>query len=72
MVQVTDRPPEIAVVVYRFIVDHPGSHTYTIARALAIRTRDMSSILSSLELRGWLVYEDDNGRLYQFTLTPFA
>lgn len=56
-----------SIALYEHIAANPGSTISSIAQALEIRTQDVYSKLSTLESNGYLLYEDEYGRLYPFS-----
>lgn len=60
----TTQPSIIARLVYAYVYSHPGCNANHIVCAFALPKGSIHSILASLEIPGWFLYEDDDGGLW--------
>lgn len=51
---------------YRYVEENPGSTKAEIVRLSGVRSRSAESVLGTLERYGWLLSEDQSGKLYAF------
>lgn len=51
---------------YRTIAQHPGRRAAEIARLLGWHRSQVTRMLPDLEEQGYLLYEDEQGRLWPF------
>lgn len=49
---------------YDLICAHPGNSSYWYAKRIGVPKTNMGRVLASAELLGYLLAEDDRGRLY--------
>ncbi len=52
--------------IYRKIEEHPGKRPGFIARILGLNRSEVTRALPAMEKRGFLISEDDKGRLWPF------
>jgi DNA-binding IclR family transcriptional regulator len=52
--------------IYRKIEAHPGERPGFLARLLGVNRSEVTRALPALEEKGWLVSEDEHGRLWPF------
>jgi DNA-binding IclR family transcriptional regulator len=52
--------------IYRKIEAYPGERPGFLARLLGLNRSEVTRALPALEEKGWLVSEDDHGRLWPF------
>ena len=58
--------PKKAEAIYRKVEEHPGTRPGLIARLLGVPRSDVTRNLPMLEQRGFLLSEDEKGRLWPF------
>lgn len=56
--------PERTTLIYNYIKEHPGSTSSEIGKALGINYRVVANALPSLDLHGYMVYQDEYNRLF--------
>ena len=63
------RHPDMAQLegIYRQIKEHPGERPSLIARLLGLHRSEVTRALPSMEGKGFLICEDDHGRLWPFS-----
>lgn len=52
--------------IYRKIEEYPGERPGFLARLLGVNRSEVTRALPALESKGWLVSEDEHGRLWPF------
>jgi DNA-binding IclR family transcriptional regulator len=60
------QPSERLDSIYRKVEEHPGEHAGAIARLLGIHRSEVTRALPALEKKGYLLSEDEKGRLWPF------
>ncbi len=58
---------ERVVAIFHSVEDHPGERAADIARRLELNRSEVTRYLPTLEDRGLLVSEDDQGKLWPLT-----
>ena len=58
--------PKKAEAIYRKVEEHPGARPGLIARLLGVPRSEVTRNLPTLEQRGFLLSEDEKGRLWPF------
>jgi DNA-binding IclR family transcriptional regulator len=58
--------PERLQSIYQAVEQHPGERAGAIARLLGLHRSEVIRMLPALEEHGYLLCEDENGRLWPF------
>ena len=58
--------PDRLEAVYQQVQEHPGERPGGIARRLGVHRSEITRVLPALEAQGYLLWEDDQGRLWPY------
>ena len=56
--------PERLSLAWRYVIEHPGCSGTRLAREAGYKANNGTAILTALEYNGYLLSEDERGRLY--------